>query len=114
MHTYVLCVNVGQPQITEPSQQVLIFAGSLRVNCGQNALYSVRDYYVNNIRFRCDVDTGSQPLTWKVYKDGVLTQHRGSFTINNPTESVIGTYTFVLSSRFCGSAVKITRVLQRG
>ena len=50
-----------------------------------------------------------------VYKDGELTNYTGqAFTINNPTDEIYGTFTFVVVTEYCGSATVISRILQSG
>ena len=63
----------------------------------------------------CLVYNGTEPLTMRIYKDGSLTNYTSvPFFINNPTDDVYGTYTFIVSSENCGSATAISRLLQRG
>ena len=51
-----------------------------------------------------------------IYKDGKLTNYTDSFSITNPTDEDYGTYTFVVSNKYCGSAsvISISRLLQEG
>lgn len=67
------------------------------------------------ISFSCTVFNGSEPWTLSVYKDGELTNYTGqAFTINNPTDEIYGTFTFVVVTEYCGSATVISRILQSG
>ena len=50
-----------------------------------------------------------------IYKDGNLTNYTSApVVINNPTDDVYGTYTFVVSSENCSPAIAVSRLLQRG
>ena len=104
---------VGKPYIQEPSNKALVFPTSIILTCGEDV--TVQSLVnISVISFACNVHNGSHPLTWKVYKDGQLTQHNGPFSIQNPTDSDYGTYTFVLSSTHCGSAIKVTTLFLQG
>ena len=115
MHTYYSFITyVGEPNIWPPQSSALILSTSTVLTCGEDITVST---FVNitSISFLCNVSNGSQPLTWKVYKDGELTQYNSTpVVINNPTESDYGTYTFVLSSTHCGSTSAVSRLLQQG
>ena len=87
---------------------------SIELTCGENVTI---DSLINItvIRFLCTVFNGSEPLTMYIYKDGNLTNYTSApVVINNPTDDVYGTYTFVVSSENCGSATAVSRLLQRG
>ena len=87
---------------------------SIELTCGENVTVdSLMNITV--IRFLCTVLNGSEPSTMSVYKDGKLTNYTSApVVINNPTDDYYGTYTFVVSSENCGSAIAVSRLLQRG
>ena len=121
-HAYVctyyelLYVHIGLLQIAEPSRSVKIFGNTMTLSCGQNV--TIRSIVTfRTIGIYCEEDTydGSQALTWKIYKDGVLTQYNSTpIFLRDLTDSDYGTYTFVLSTSSCGSAVRIARLLRTG
>ena len=115
IHTcYSFITYVGEPLIQEPQHPALTVSTSIVLTCGEDVTITSL-VNVTTVSFLCNVSNGSQTLTWKVYKDGELTQYNSTpIVINNPTESDYGTYTFVLSSTHCGSAVKVSRFLQQG
>ena len=114
IHTYYLFITyVGEPNFSPPPSPAVIFPTFIQLTCGEDVVSSVVN--VTLIIFKCDIFNGSQPLTWKVYKDGELTQYNSTpVVINNPTDSDYGTYTFVLSSTHCGSTSAVSRWLQEG
>ena len=114
IHTYYLFITyVGEPNILPPSQPIVIFPTFIQLTCGQDIVSQVVN--VTAINIKCYIFNGSQPLTWKVYKDGELTQYNSTpVLINNPTDSDYGTYTFVLSSTHCGATSAVSRLLQEG
>ena len=107
---------IGEPHIQEPLNPAQVLATSIILTCGQNVSIGSL-VYIRVIIFLCNVSNGSQPLTWNIYKDGELTEYNSTnvnlyATISSPTDSDFGTYTFVLSSKHCGSAMKISRLVQ--
>ena len=109
-----LC-TVGVPHIQPPPGSPLIFSSLISLTCGDDI--TVQSFLnVTALVFLCSKYNGSEPLTWKSYKDGELTQYGSLPTISNPTDtnSVYGTYAFVLSSPYCGSVMAVSRVLQEG
>ena len=67
------------------------------------------------ISFSCTVFNGSEPWTVSIYKDGELANYTGpTFTINNPTDEIFGTFTFIVTTEHCGSATAISRILRTG
>ena len=115
VHTYDLFITyVGEPNIRPPLTPALTFDTSIILTCGEDVTVTSL-VGVTVVSFLCYVFNGSQPLTWKVYKDGELTQYNSTpVVINNPTDSDYGTYTFVLSSTHCGSTSAVSRLLQQG
>ena len=119
IHIYIyiyIITFVGEPHIQEPLNPAQALATSITLTCGQN--FSIGSLvYISVIIFLCNISNGAQPLTWNIYKDGELTQYTSTnvnsyTTISSPTDSDFGTYTFVLSSAHCGSAMKISRLVQ--
>ena len=83
------------------------------LTCGENVtIKSLVNITV--ISFVCNVFNGTQPLTMSIYKDDNLTSYTGVFSINNPTDDDYGTYTFVVTSEHCGSAIAVTTLRQEG
>ena len=112
MYVFVMCI--GEPLIQQPQNSSLIFPTSIILTCGEDVtVQSLVNITV--ITFLCNVYNGSHPLTWKLYKDGELTQYNSTpVTIYNATDSAYGTYAFVLSSTDCGSDIAVSRILQQG
>ena len=87
---------------------------SITLTCGQNVRIRSLDH-IRVIIFLCNVSNGSQPLKWTVYKDDeqYTTTTNASLYIadTSPIESDFGIYIFVLSSKYCGSTMKISRLI---
>ena len=67
------------------------------------------------ILMECTAFNGTPPLTMEVYKDGELIPGAGfPYTIAGADRSALGTYTFVLSTEFCGSDTAVINVLRQG
>ena len=105
---------IGEPHIQQPQNSSLVFPTSIILTCGEDVtIQSLVNITV--ITFLCNVYNGSHPLTWKIYKDGELTQYNSTpVNIQHRTDNDYGTYTFVLSSTHCGSAMAVSRMLQQG
>ena len=105
---------VGEPHIQQPPHPALLYPASIILTCGEDVtVQSLAN--IRAIDFKCNVHNGSRPLTWKIYKDGQLTQYnRPPVTIYNATDSDYGTYAFVLSTAHCGSDIAVSRILQQG
>ena len=90
-----------------------ILPTSITLTCGQNLRFGSLEH-IRVIIFLCNVSNGSQPLEWTVQKgDKQYTTTNTSLYIANtsPSEIDFGTYTFFLSSKHCGSAIKISRLI---
>ena len=111
---YVFIMCIGEPHIQQPQNSSLVFPTSIILTCGEDV--TVQSLVtITVITFLCNVLNGSHPLTWKIYKDGELTQYNSApVTIYNATDSAYGTYAFVLSSTDCGSDIAVSRILQQG
>ena len=110
---YTFNTYVGKPRIQAPTYPALVFPTSVILTCGEDV--TIRSFVnISVMSFVCNIYNGSRPLTWKVYKDGELTQRSGPFSIQRPTDSDYGTYTFVLSSTHCGSDMAVTTLRQQG
>ena len=107
-------VCLGVPHIQRPVTPAIVFPTFIQLTCGQNI--TVDSFiYITVISFSCTVFNGSEPWTLSIYKDGELTNYTGpTFTINNPTDEIFGTFTFVVVTEHCGSAMVISRILQTG
>ena len=104
---------IGIPHLQSPPGSPLIFSSFISLTCGDNiTVHSLSN--VTALVFVCSEYNGSEPLTWKIYKDGELILYNSFPTINNPTDSDYGTYAFVLSSAHCGSVMAVSRVLHPG
>jgi len=49
-----------------------------------------------------------------VFKDGVLISNNFPITIISPNDDDFGTYTFSVSTEFCGIATAVSRILCQG
>lgn len=110
---YAFFMFIGIPHLQPPPGSPLIFSSFITLTCGDDITV---DSLINvtALVFVCDKHNGSEPLTWKIYKDGELIQYNSLPTISNPTERDYGTYAFVLSSVRCGSVMAVSRILYEG
>ena len=69
---------------------------------------------ITTINVICTVFNGSEPWNLSIYKDGNLTNYATPFIINNPTDEIFGTFTFVVETEYCGSATVISTILPTG
>ena len=63
--------------------------------------------------FQCIIFSGSNPVP-KVFKDGVLIHDNFVFIIAPASDADFGTYTFRLSTEFCGSTMAVSRIIRQG
>ena len=84
----------------------------ISITCGQDAvvptLQGVFTLIIQCIRFN-----ESFPV-FAVFKDGVLIRNSFPLTISSPSNDDFGTYTFSLSTEFCGTTTAVSRKLRQG
>ena len=84
------------------------------VTCGQDVTFPDLTG-AEFILMDCTAFNGTPPLTMEVYKDGELIPGAGfPYTITSADRDAFGTYTFVLSTEFCGSDTAVINVLRQG
>ena len=82
------------------------------MTCGQDI--TVPSLVSRTVIITCSRFNGTDPNSWKIYKDGTLTQYDSVVALQNSTNSDYGTYTFVLITMYCGADVAVSRILQQG
>ena len=94
---------IGEPYLVPPSLPPTISLPSfVFLTCGQNVtLSSTR---VASLTISCAVFNGSVPITTEVFKNG----GRFSVTVSSFDNSDFGNYTFVASTRKCGSTSAVS------
>ena len=104
---------LGEPNITPPQSDRIVFPTFISLTCGNDVtIPSLFDYTVS---FSCEMHNGSEPFNASVYKDGVLTDRDfQSFDISPVNNSDFGTYTFMIATKHCGTAIAVSRLLQEG
>ena len=91
----------------------------ISITCGQDAVVPTLQGVLFLI-IQCVRYNGSDSVP-AVFKDGVLISFKdgvysNSFplTISSPSNDDFGTYTFSLSTEFCGIATAVSRILHQG
>ena len=82
------------------------------ITCGQDTVVpTLQGVFI--LIIQCRVYNGSAPVP-AVFKDGVLIGNSFPLTILSPSDDDFGTYTFSLSTEFCGIATAVSRILRLG
>ena len=100
-------VTSVNPPIILPTFTIII------LTCGQNVTVPTL-VGVSIITISCEIFNGSEPFTTTVYKDGTMVGDRVPHIITNPTDDDFGTYTVIVSTKDCGAAQAVSRILQEG
>ena len=87
----------------------------ISLECGQNVTVDNLTT-VGRIVINCQPFNGSGPLVQEVYKDGKLIQNNTNLMleINPVSDGDFGTYTFALSTKHCGTATAVSRIIRQG
>ena len=84
----------------------------ISITCGQDAeLPSLQGVFA--LIIQCLIFNGSD-LVPAVFKDGALISNSFPLTIFPPNDDDFGTYTFSLSTEFCGTTTAVSRILRQG
>ena len=108
----LICYSfIGEPNLVPPSSAPLItssFFASL--TCGQNV--TLPSTGVGTLTISCVVFNGSDPITTEVFKDGVSIGSSFLVTISPFGDDDFGNYTFVASTKKCGSTSAVSWIRQ--
>ena len=106
--TYFLFV--GEPHLMPPLSPPTILPFIASLTCGQNIILPSSG--VDTVLISCVVFNGSVPITTEVFKNGVsIGDGFSGFMISPFTNSDFGNYTFVASTKKCGSASAVSWIL---
>ena len=104
----------GEPNLEPPSTPPVVSSTSISLTCGQDV--TVKGFTgVETLSLQCSAFNGSDITSLQIYKDGeVISSDSLTMSISYPDDDDFGTYTFVLSTRRCGSTQAVSRVLRKG
>ena len=107
-------VFLGEPHIKPPQSDPVLDASHIILTCGNDVTSLTLIGYT--ISFLCEIHNGSEPFSTSIYKDGVPLDNLifQSFDISRATNSDFGTYTFMVATEHCGTAIAVSRLLQEG
>ena len=108
----LLFTHIGTPNLVPPFGTPLVLRGFISLTCGQDVIVPTF-IGVSTLFLSCSVFNGSAPLTFKIFKDGVLISNSFSLYIS-PNDNNFDTYTFVVSTERCGYASAVSRILHQG
>ena len=101
---------IGEPNLVPPSSPPLISSSFASLTCGQNV--TLPSTGVGTLTISCIVFNGSDPITTEVFKNGVSIGSGFSVTISPFGDDDIGNYTFVASTKSCGSTSAVSWIRQ--
>ena len=92
-----------------PSLPPITFPFFVSLTCGQNV--TLPPTGVPTLTISCQVFNGTAPITTEVFKNGVSIGSRFPVSINPFTNNDFGNYTFVASTKKCGSTSAVSWIL---
>ena len=105
-------VSSGEPNLVPPTSPPVVILTFISLTCGQDAeLPSLQGVFT--LIIQCTIFSGSDPVP-AVFKDGVLISNSFPLTISSPSDDDFGTYTFSLSTEFCGTTTAVSRIIRQG
>lgn len=97
----------------KPFNPPLIFPTSVSLTCGQNVIVPNFEN-VYTLKISCAVFNGTDITTTEVFKDGEFFGNSFYLSFAPPDNDTYGTYTFVASTSYCGSASAVSRIIRQG
>ena len=99
----------GEPHLVPPSSPPFVFPSFAFLTCGQNI--TIPSSGVDSLTIVCTIFNGSEPITTEVFKNGVSFGSTFTININAFGDEDFGNYTFVASTRRCGSTSAVSWIL---
>ena len=106
------CFSSGEPNLSPPTSPPVVTTNFISITCGQDAVVPTLQG-VFTLIIQCMIYNGSNAVP-AVFKDGVLISNSFPIIIIPPSDDDFGTYTFSLSTEFCGTATAVSRILRQG
>ena len=108
-------IFLGSPNILAPTMEPTVNPFLISMECGQDVTVDSLAT-VGSITINCQPFNGSGPLVQEVYKDGELIQNGTNLmlVISPVSDDDFGTYTFALSTKQCGTATAVSRIIRQG
>ena len=107
---FIFMMYIGTPHIRSPLDSPIVTPTFISLTCGQDVAVP---FVAATILIQCFLFNGTDPFTFKVFKDGIFFSSEFSITLL-PDANYYGTYTFIVSTEKCGHASAVSRILQEG
>ena len=106
-----ILLYTGEPHLLPPpSSPPMVSSFFTSLACGQNV--TLPPSYVGTLLITCSVFNGSDVVAMEVFKNGVLFNSRLMVNIISFADEDFGNYTFVVTTRRCGSTSAVSWILQ--
>ena len=106
----MLYPSIGEPNIEPPTTEPIILPGFVFLTCGQNI--TIPSVGIDILSISCNIFNGSDIITTEVFINGIATGYSFQSVVINPFGNTdFGNYTFVVSTRRCGSTSSVSWIL---
>ena len=97
----------------QPVSPPVVTPFCISLTCGQDIAVETLEG-VLGLTISCEIYSELDSLTTEVYKDGVLISRCFQLHFKSVSNYHFGTYTFVVSTKFCGSTTVVSRIFHKG
>ena len=96
-----------------PASPPLVLPSFIVLTCGQDIIVETL-VGVNGITILCTIFNASSPLETHVFKNNDLISNNFPLIIMPTSDDDFDTYTFVVSTKWCGTTNAVSRILRQG